>query len=119
MCLKLRDWQLKINKHIAINKPHCNHEPKIYNRYTHKKEKKFKCNTKTVIKSQMKGFVNGFRFFIPFIFEEEERTKVLSSSRYFQWHLFLIHENLLDSLKVAVTVKVIRLEIAGLGPLVP
>ena len=54
MCLKLRDWQLKINKHIAINKPHCNHEPKIYNRYTHKKEKKFKCNTKTVIKSQVK-----------------------------------------------------------------
>ena len=39
MRLKLRDQQLKINKRIAISKPHCNHEPKIYNRYTQEREK--------------------------------------------------------------------------------
>ena len=40
--LNLRDHQLKIitqNIHIGIFKLHGNCKPKIYNRYTHKKEK--------------------------------------------------------------------------------
>ena len=42
MHLKLRDQQLNhiyIYIYIAIYKPHINHRPKIYNTYTHEKEK--------------------------------------------------------------------------------
>ena len=43
MCLKLRDQQLKtitqIDRQIDRQIPHGKHKPKIYNRYTHTKEK--------------------------------------------------------------------------------
>ena len=39
MHLKLKDQQHKIAIYMAILKPHGNHKPKIYHRYTHKKEK--------------------------------------------------------------------------------
>ena len=32
---------------VAIAKPHSNHKPKIYNKYTHRKRK---CNPNTIIK---------------------------------------------------------------------
>ena len=34
-----RDRERDREREIAISKPHCNHKPNIYNRYTHKKEK--------------------------------------------------------------------------------
>ena len=49
MHLKLREQQLitiMCFLQTAISKSHDNHRPKIYNRYTHKKEKEVKHNTK-------------------------------------------------------------------------
>ena len=53
MHLKLRDQQLKTILYIYIPKPHGNHKTKIYNRYTHTKEKAIQNTTlKIVIKSE-------------------------------------------------------------------
>ena len=55
--LELRDQQLKTIMYIetAIPKPHDNHKPKIYNRYTHKKRKRNPNATlRIIIKSQEK-----------------------------------------------------------------
>ena len=38
-CWKIRDHQLKIIIQVVIYKKHGNHNPKIYNRYTHEEEK--------------------------------------------------------------------------------
>ena len=57
MHLNLRDQQLKLITYIqiAIYKPHGNHRPKTYNKYTHKKrEMNPNIALKIVIKSQGK-----------------------------------------------------------------
>ena len=57
MHLDLRDQQLKIITYIQISiyKPHGNHRPKTYNKYTHKKrEMNPNIALKIVIKSQGK-----------------------------------------------------------------
>ena len=62
MCSNLRDQQLKIIIHThthththtqtAIYKPHGNNKPKVYNWYTHTKERNPNITLKIVIKSQ-------------------------------------------------------------------